>query len=152
MRPEDSQQEPKRHIPEFIYVEPEVEDDRKGFRREEEYQSIHSLQSQRFPFGMRILFLFLSCLLLFFLIIVAPIVLLLTGFNLLTMRKIENFNKNTIQLWGAFKKMVVVALGLLVAIFSPAFGISIIMIYFMMHKDNFGKVWMERIMKPSFRK
>ncbi len=150
MKPEN--QEPKRHIPEFIFLETEQDEPRKGFRdtSEDFKQSFKTIQGQSYPAAIRLVFFFFAFVLVLFSMIITPIVLFFIVFNFLTLFKLETFNRNAQQLWNAYKKLLVMGVGLTLAVFSPPLGISVIMIYFMMRGEQFGNVWVNRFMQPPF--
>ncbi len=139
--------------PEFIYVETEHYDEGHefgGFQKEFQ-QSYQKMETKNYPAAVRMVCFVCSFFLILFLLLAAPFLLLFVGINLLTFFQLKLFWEKTVQLWSMFKRMFVTALGLLIAVLSPAFGLSVIMVYFMMSGGNYERDWVARVFKNRFR-
>lgn len=137
--------------PERIYVETEDYDpghEFGGFQKEFK-SSYQRIGARSYPVSVRIACLFLTLFLLFFLLLATPFVLLFFGVNVLTFFQWNTLWQRTKIVWSTYSKMIVTAFGLLVGIFSPALGLSIIVVYLMMQGQKSSNTWVERIFKAS---
>lgn len=140
----------------YIYVETEEYDPGqefrghkyKGFQKEFRY-SYQKMGTRSYPVSVRIICLLCAIFLFFFLLLATPLVLLFLAINTLTLFQWEAFWQRTKMVAGTYSKILVTTLGLLVGVISPALGISLILVYFMMLGQKSGDVWVEKIFKAS---
>lgn len=140
----------KRKLPEFVYVEEEGE-----WRQEEPFEhfkehfshSAEMMKKQHYPLALRIFCLIGSLFLFAFTFFVLIYVALSLVVNILTFFRMRGFWERTKSWWGALKKTFVTSSGLLVAVFSPAFGLAIIMVYFLLLGQSMDEQWATRILK-----
>lgn len=142
-------------IPEYIYI-----DSKENFSQEEPFSthyehkehrySFEQLAHKEYPFVLRIVCLFVASLVLSFTALVLFLFMIFFFANAVTFFHFENFWKGTKQLWEQIKKLFVCGLGLTVAVVSPAFGLSMIMLYFVVKGSNMNEDWVSRTMKDQF--
>ncbi len=150
---EEEEKESRKELkePDTIYVETEdYEPGREfgGFQKEFQH-SYEKMGARSYPISVRVVCLFCSLFILFFLLLATPFLLFFLGVNILTLFQWDAFKQRTKVIWFTYSKMLVTALGLLVAVLSPALGISIILVYFMMQGQKSEDVWVERIFRAS---
>lgn len=155
---EDSEQKHRtQKLPEFVFIdeektytyEPGEEFDPFEQRFEENFRG---MKKAEYPFSVRV-FCFAAAVVTFFLCALAlPLLLFFFFGNLLTFSKVEVLRIRMEWLWGAFKKLFVVWLGVSIAVISPAFGFSVILIYLMLQGVNEEEDWIARTMKSRFRR
>ncbi len=130
------QNDQKIHQPEFVFVSEESKDTISGgqfkYQSGGKYESFEKLHDIKASFPVRFACLFSSVILFtaaFFGIFILLALCTLVLFSLGRFRSLNNFTKNY---WGTIRKVFVTASGLLVAVFSPAFGLGIIVLYFIL--------------------
>lgn len=122
------------HHPEFIIIDEEsAEKERIQGRREEgSFSSFEDLTDVKFPFSIRVVSFGLSLLMLMSAI---AAVLGIIGAGLISVLTLGYYERSIalfhrcVNWW---RKSSVLALGFFIAIFSPSFGFTIIIIYFLM--------------------
>lgn len=147
---EDPNGEKKIHRPEFIILQSdEGEDDLGAFAtaHSEYYDSLKKLNKVQFSVPLRLVIalaffvlLFLSVLALFF----CSISLILST---VTLFMIKEMNANLYKSWKNVKKVLVFTVGLFLAIFSPALGLGLIVLYFMLLGEQLNKSFVSRLFK-----
>ncbi len=140
-------------MPEFIYIDTDQRYHEEYFRegpRTAFGASFESLTRREYPLMLRLFCLVFSSLVLFFACFVLAFVLLFTAINLVTFFTLTDFWKRTKSLWEQLKKLFVSGIGLLVAVVSPAFGFSIIMVYFLLKGARMDEDWVSRMMREKF--
>ena len=137
--------------PDYIYVDTEDYDPGRefgGFQKEFKY-SYQKMGARSYPVTVRIICLLCALFLLFFLLLATPFILLFLSINIVTLFQLDAFWKRTKMVWSTYSKMLITALGLLVGVISPALGISLIMVYFMMRGQEGDDIWVEKIFRAS---
>jgi hypothetical protein len=143
----------QRELPEFIYIETENHEEQGSRGYQEEFRaSFDKMEGRNYPFSVRLVCLISALFLLFAVLLTTPFLLVFFLINLVTVFQLTAFWERTKQLWNAYRKLFVTLLGLFVAVFSPAFGLSIIMMYFMMRGQQSDQQWVSRIMEARFRR
>jgi hypothetical protein len=144
----------KRKLPEFIFVDVDRESEAQktsGFE-EQYFRSFQALKHKDSSISLRITCLLGALLLLVTLMFAIPFLLLFLLFNVLTFFKIQSFWAQTKKLWLYLKRALVMALGFSVAVFSPSFGVTLIMIYFLLQGQKMENHFMMKLMRSSMRK
>lgn len=149
-----SEEKEERKMPEFIFVEEgKTEDGKKYGEFKEEFQeSVHKMEDRAYPISVRIVCLIMALFLSIIVLISIPFLLGFLSINLVTFFQMGPFWERTQQFLETFKKLFVTVLGLIIAFFSPAFGLSVIMVYFMMRGQQMDQQWVSRIMESRFYK
>jgi len=139
-------------MPEFIFVEEgkTEEGETIGGFKEEFKESVSQMENRAYPVSVRIVCLLVAFFLSIVVLISIPFLLGFFSLNLVTFFQMEAFWKRTQKFWDTFKKLFVTVLGLVIAFFSPAFGLSVIMVYFMMRGQQMDQVWVNRMMQSRF--
>lgn len=153
---QDEHSEEKGEIkkPEFIYVETEeyhAGHEYGGFQ-EEFKESYQKMGSRQYPIAVRFVCFIGAFFLLFFLLLATPFLIVFTVINVLTLFQWKAWAQKTKQVWKTYSKMFVTVLGLLLAVISPAFGLSVILVYLMMNGQKTDDVWVNRIFEASLKK
>src|ERR1700733_8987960 len=139
----------KRKLPEFVYVDVDREDEAKKFSGFEEqyFRSFQALKHKGSSISVRITCLLGSLLLIVTVAFAVPFLLLFAILNALTFFKMKLFWLQTKKLWMYLKRALVVTLGFAVAVFSPSFGLTIIMIYFLLQGQQMENQFMMKLMR-----
>lgn len=145
----DSNSEKHRvHRPEYVILESEdnLRSEQEG--SQEAFQAIKEVGTRNYTLSVRLFSLFslsivviLSCFLLLYLIFAAAAASLAFFQNV----TLNNLFKGS---WGMFKNALAVILGLTVSIFSPSFGFSIIMLYTILHQNEYASSYFKYFFKP----
>ncbi|MEM1282647.1 MAG: hypothetical protein AAGG81_03755 [Chlamydiota bacterium] len=126
----------KIHQPEFVVVTEEykesVSEGQYKYQSGKQYETFEKLNDIRPSFPIRFACLFSSFILFCATIFGFCVFLLFCLSVCLTFGQVESLNNFTKSYWGTIRKVFVTAVGLLVAVFSPAFGLGIIVLYFIM--------------------
>lgn len=143
----------KRKLPEFIFVDVDREEEAQKFRSFEEqyFRSFQSLKHKDSSISVRVTCFLGALLLLIAVIFAAPFLLIFVILNVLTFFKAKPFWLQTKKLWMYLKRALVVALGFSVAVFSPSFGLTIIMIYFLLQGHQMQNQFMMKLMRSRTR-
>lgn len=146
-----SKQDPENpiHQPEFIILE--AEELPRSEEQSDIFETLKKVNAKHFPWGIRIIIL--TVFLFFFpiLAILLLYVLIQAAVALVTFFQSPAAISNLQKAWTTFTNGIVMTLGLGIAIFSPAFGFSVIMLYFLLHRDNSGGVYVRRFFKSRFK-
>lgn len=148
------QRSEKRKMPEFIYVDPDVETEREapdlGGFGQEYFTSFQTFKKKDSSIMVRVVSFFGALILLGAVILGLPFFLLFLALNLITFFKMKPFWEQTIKLWEYIKRVLAVIVGLFVAVFSPSFGLTIIMVYFLLQGQRLENQFMMKLMKSRF--
>lgn len=140
--------------PEFIYVETEDYQTGREFGgfQEEFKQSYEKMGAREYPLAVRFVCFVSAFFLLFFLLLATPFLIAFAVINILTFFQWDAWAQKTKQVWQSYSKMFVTMFGLLLAVISPAFGISVILVYLMMSGQKKDDVWVNRIFEARFKR
>lgn len=144
----------KRKLPEFIFVDADRESEtpRYGGFEEQYFRSFQTLKHKDSSISVRITCLLGALLLSVIVALATPLLLLCVILNVLTFFKGKNFWLQTKKLWMYLKRACVVILGFLVALFSPSFGLTIIMIYFLLQGQRMENDFMMKLLRSRMPK
>lgn len=147
-RPEDNGD--KVHTPEYVLLDAE-ESSEKREETGDAFQTMRGIGAKKFPWSMRIVII-----LAFVPVLLAAIVTLFAlaftfALAFITFFQSSEMNNNLKKAWETFKSVLAVILGLIIAIFSPAFGFSIIMLYFMLHQQEGRSAYVRRFFQSRFK-
>ena len=150
---EHSKEHGKIQKPEFIYVE--TEDYNAGHEfggfQEEFKQSYEKMGTRQYPAAVRFVCFVSAFFLAFFLLLATPFLLFFVGVNILTFFQWDSFSTRTQQVWETYSKMFVTTIGLLIAVISPALGLSVILVYLMMKGQKTDNMWVNRIFEARYK-
>ncbi|MEC7839143.1 MAG: hypothetical protein VX777_03790 [Chlamydiota bacterium] len=137
------------HKPEFIYVGEEyIESEPKGeYRQEDFYESFSQLHDIKPTIAVRVACLIGSMLVFLLSLFMAACVLVSCIFVVGTLGLNQYCKIVLARHWIRFKNFFVIAGGTFVGVFSPLFGLGIVILYFMLKgqgKDQFFSSFMER--------
>jgi hypothetical protein len=136
------------HQPEFIILDGNAEPESQSSQREY-FEALNRLESKHYPLSLRFMLLLAAIAVIFVVLfyilasVMAWLVACLTFFSLET--QVDHLHKT----WKACKRLTVVALGLVVAIFSPAFGLGMMLLYFLMHGENINEGIIGRVFRSG---
>lgn len=137
------------HQPEYVILDAEEETPRSE-QSGEMFDTLKKLSAKHIPWPMRIVFLILF----FFCLAVAVLLLLYFLFHtvLATVTLFQNpaLNNNVKKAWNILVSDIVIALGFAIGFFSPTFGLSVIMLYFMLHRESQGGAFVTRFFQARF--
>lgn len=134
--PEEEKRESSIHHPEFIILTEEhseqVYHESGSEQKSEFYQPFEKLEGIQATAGLRIgclitSFLMLGCTVFVFLFLMFALIL-----AALTFGQVESLNSMLKKYWSIFRKVFVITMGLTVAVFSPFFGLGLIILYFIL--------------------
>lgn len=134
------------HKAEIIYIDATEDEEvgEKGYEQQRYWSAMGDLKSAKFPVGLRILGLIVGLLM----SAVAAIMLIATLFwlaiSLVTFRQSPVFNKQVSTVWKATCKTTMLAFGGYLAVFNPALGIGLVMLYFMMKGEEMNEMMFNR--------
>lgn len=143
----------KLHTPEYILLEAEETQQK---RSEEEkgdvFKTMREIGAKHFPFRVRLVIL-----LAFFPLLLAAIATMLYltvtfALAVVTVFQSAALNSHLDVAWGTFKTVFVLILGFLIAFFSPAFGFSVIMLYFVLHSKEKRGAHVRRFFQSRFQR
>jgi hypothetical protein len=138
------------HRPEYVILEPEEGAQKKKEESEDLIKKLRALGSKQFPWSIRlsilIVFLFLT---LFTIIPLLYFVASLAG-STLTLFQSSTLKRHLKKSWSMFVTTLVVLLGFAVALFSPAFGFSIILLYTMLHPGEHANRYTSYFFRAGF--
>ncbi len=139
--------------PEIIYVDEAYEEKRSfGGRQEQRYWStIEGLGQADFPIGLRIIALIVAGFMGFLAAFMCGITIVWFVASLLAMRQSPRFNELAKNSWATTRKFFLIAFGSLVAVFSPALGIGMILLYFMIIGEKMNEAMFTRFSSYSRR-
>lgn len=137
------------HEPEYVILDAEEETPRSDGSGEM-FDTLKKVSAKHFPWPMRI-----ACVILFFFFLAVAVLLfihVLFHILLATVTLFENpaLNSNVKKAWNLLVSDIVIALGLAIAFFSPAFGLSVMMLYFMLHRENSSSAFVTRFFQARF--
>lgn len=124
------------HRPEFVLIDEGGEEKVYGgshtFQSSCEFEPLHKLKDVKPTAALRIASLLSSLILYGALVLLIFLFLVHATMFLLTLGLVPFFRLATAKYWDLIKKTFVVASGLFVALFSPHFGLAIIVLYFIL--------------------
>lgn len=142
----------KRRLPDFIYVDDGPHFEKPHFGGfEEQFQSFGGIADKDFPLSVRALCLLGAIVLLLIVTAAIPFLLLFIFLNLISFFKSADLWSNTKKLWSHMKTGIVAIIGLVIAVFSPAFGISIIFLYYLLQGKKLENQIMMKLMKGRMK-
>jgi hypothetical protein len=152
------QNDQKIHQPEFVILGEESKEEVSGgeFQQQtshpyESFEKLHDIKPSlgvRFACLLSSYILFLAAILVFFLLLLSlAVVIISVGQS----KKVNNLFK---KYWEVLRKLIVTASGLLVSVFSPAFGLGIIILYFIIvaggtNDPIFSRLFESGLYKPT---
>ncbi len=118
--------------------EPEVVilDGNEGSAGPEGYSDLADMANLKIPWIMRVIFLVLVGVAGFWLFFSGVCWLLCGTANAASAFKVEDLGRLTRRFWRGVKRSAACTLGFAVSVFSPPLGLSIIMLYFMLHEEG----------------
>jgi hypothetical protein len=146
----------ERKLPDFIYIDSEKstreQESFKGQFRGEMGTHFEKMADKEYPLMLRLFCFVFSALVFLVSLIALMFFLFFLLINLVTFFQMEAFWKQTKNLWEQLKKLIVSGIGLAVAVISPAFGFSIIMVYMLLKGSAMDEDWVSRVMKERFNR
>ncbi len=139
--------DPIKHRPEYVILEPEESPQFQKEGGEEALRNLKSLGAKKFSWTVR---LTVFIVLLFLIVILAVLALYLAACALfagVTFFQSSALNERLNKAWNRFVNTLVVVLGFTVALFSPTFGFSIIMLHTLLHKGESTSFYTNYIFK-----
>lgn len=146
----DDPQEDKEkvHQPEYIILDAEEnggKSEKISPKQLEFVETINFLSTRKFSFGLRLLLL-ISALFVFLALFFVGVMTLITAcFAMLALFKSEELNRNMIKSWGYLKKTLTILIGLILGFFSPVLGLSLILVYLMIHGENLQNTFFSKV-------
>lgn len=140
-----------RELPEFIFVDNGDEDKTIHYHPEEEERYsqpvFQKLETMKFPFALRMLALFAATIVLILIGFALLSLVLVFCFALITLFQSQEINRQVRVVWAQCKKLLVICLGLIIAVFSPPLGLGLIVLDAMFHGQKISDSLMSRFMK-----
>lgn len=143
----------ERKFPDFIFIDNGQKDEEPIHLETEEekdqryQQSFQRIEGVRFPFFVRILAL-MGAIVVFILAMIAfALFLFALCLTVLTLFLSPDINNRLKSVWNQFRKLIVICLGLLIAVFSPPLGMGLIVLDFMFHGEKISNSFMSRFMR-----
>lgn len=136
--------------PDFIYVDHTYQHERSQGSEgaSQAFESLRTMQQRHYPLSLRFFTLGAS----FIFAIWAALMLICTGVSIviaaLVLFKSDYGNGRIKAYWKYFRQSLVFMLGLFVAAFSPAFGISIIILYYVQQGESIRNRLFARVFTP----
>lgn len=144
-------QKPEKKVPDFIYIEPEVQDKSKSGSAQHDpkqmFGSIQSVAQGRHPFYLRILSFLGTFVMIFLSLVVLAVLFITVTASLLFLRQSPYLNEQAAITWKSFKKALVFTLGCFVCIFNLSLGIGIVLMYFMLSGEKVNTSYVEEFTK-----
>ena len=143
---------PHIHRPEFIILESEEEQGQSPHAQKihsEYFETIQGLNKIQFPWTLRILIFFTLFFVLIGTVIVTFFFIISLLFAALAFFQSKTMNDNMVKSWKNVKKLCVFSAGMFLAIFSPALGLGLIVLYLMLQGEHLNKAIMERLFKTK---
>lgn len=142
----------ERKMPDFIFVDRENGYEEESFRgyQQEFDPTFQKMAVKEYPLILRFFCLIFSALILLVSAVAFLFVIFFFLANLITFFKMDQFWKQTKNLWVQLKKLFVSGMGLAIAVISPAFGFSIILVYLLLKGATMDEDWVSRMMKERF--
>lgn len=136
--------------PDIIYVDAiDDEEVKKGYEEQRYWSSIRELKNAHFPFGLRILAVFVGS----FAAVIAALVfvgaVVWFGISLIAFRQSPSFNAQADKAWKLTRKCTLIAFGSLLTIFNPALGIGLVILYFMINGEEVNSMILKRFSSYS---
>lgn len=139
----DRPNKPKRVIPEIIIEDAPSSNARVG--ADVYYDTLNKLKTTPFSPGMRVLLFLLSLVMAIATIVVLCVALIYTLLAAVSFFQSSNFNAMMRQSWKGVWKFLVFTMGFLLGVFSPAFGIGIVVLYFMVHNEKMDGFFLNKV-------
>lgn len=137
------------HQPEYVILDAKEETPRSDGSGEM-FDALKKVSEKHFPWPMRIAFLILF----FFFLSVAVLLLIHFLFHTVlaavTLFQSPPLINNVKKAWNLLVSDLVIALGLGIGFFSPTFGLSVMMLYFMLHRENRSGAFVTRFFQARF--
>ena len=133
--------------PDVIYVSKE---EFKQEFYEEPFSTFSKKPKKIISWKAHFLFVFISFLILMFSIFVGFITAFFTIMASLFLFKNEELNKAQRRFYRLLKRSLVVLIGFLIGVFNPAFGLGIIMLYFMNHDVSKDKGFLGSFVQSQY--
>lgn len=135
-RPQGEQNDQKIHQPEFVVISDEFKESASGgefqYQSTGQYESFEKLRDIKPSFAVRFAFLLMSLIFYAAAFLGLFILLSLCLLVVVTLGQVKGLNRFTSNYWKTIRKVFVTGSGLLVAVVSPAFGLGIIVLYFIL--------------------
>jgi len=150
MSGEEPEKDKEYKLPEFVFVD-ETEEKRERYSRfegsEEYFEPFERLERASYPFVLRLFTFAIAAGLIAGGIIVVCGLAFSLGIAAICFFQVEPFNVVATRLWNALRKIAVISMGLFTATISPAFGFSMIMVYFLLRGEAESNALLNRILQ-----
>lgn len=136
--------------PEFIYVGEEYEEDVGGAYEEQRlFTALQDLHGTSYPVSLRVIAFFVFVFSAFIAVIAAFAAAFWFVGDAATLFKVPQFHSTFKKTFNLMKKMLFITLGSGVAIFAPAMGMGIVIMYFLMSGESMNSVILERMTRSG---
>jgi len=139
----DRPSEPKRVIPEIIIEEPTSSNTRVG--ADVYYETLTKLKTMSFSLGMRVVLFLLALVMATAAVAVLCIALIYTVLAAASFFQSSNVTTMMQQSWKGVWKFLVLTAGFLLGVFTPVFGIGIVVLYFMVHNEKMDGFFINKV-------
>jgi len=142
------------HRPEFIIIQEErYEEGHEGEGTHQQsssyYESLNKLHEIKPTATIRIACFISSLMLFLYTAFIGFLMLITLALTIITLGQAKRAVRVSVNLWSLFVKLIVISSGLLVGVFSPTFGLGIIILFFVLQGGKEDPI-LSRIIKSRF--
>lgn len=139
----------KIHQPEYIILDKEEEEPKHQYAKEQaDYlATLHKIGQMRFGVGLRILCLLGGVVAAIATTIVAALSLIVVAMGAITLFLSKDINEQVLKALRNVRKLIVITFGLLLAVLSPALGLGMIILYFMLKGESIQQDLINKVVK-----
>lgn len=126
------------HQPEYVILDKEEEQPQQQYAKEQaDYlTTLHKIGQLRFGLGLRILCLLAAGIAAIATAIIAVLALIVVAMGAITLFLSKDINAQVLKALRNVRKLLVITFGLFLAVFSPALGLGMIVLYFMLKGES----------------
>ena len=139
------------HQPEYVILDKEEDEARKdeGYAKEQaDYlTTLHKIGQMKFGVGLRILCLLAAFFVALATVFIAALSLIAVAMGALTLFLSKEVNTQVLKALNNVRKLFVITFGLLIAVFSPALGLGLIVLYFMLKGESLQQDLINKVVR-----
>lgn len=141
--------DPKIHQPEYIILDKEEEQPQNQQSKEQaDYlATLQKIGQLQFGFGLRFLCLIAGLVAAVATVIVGALALIVFGIGLITLFMSKEINEQVVKALRNVRKLLVITFGLFLAVLSPALGLGMIILYFMLKGEALQQDIVNRVIR-----
>lgn len=139
------------HQPEYVILDKEEDESRKeqqyGKEQADYLATLHKIGQMKFGVGLRLLCLVAAFFTALATAFIAALALVAVAMGAITLFLSKDVNTQVLKALSNVRKLFVITFGLLVAVFSPALGLGLIVLYFMLKGESLQQDLINKVVR-----